>query len=169
MKYILQTERLSLREFNEADAAFIVELVNTDGWIKNVGDKNIKTEERAKDYLLDGPIKSYAKNGYGLCLVELRNEKIPIGMCGIINRETLDNPDIGFAFLPNFTRKGYGFEIAEATLDHAKNNLKIDRVLAITIVQNAASIKLLEKLGFSYYKPITIQHDGAELMLFSKD
>ena len=100
MEAILQTERLLLREFTEDDAAFIVELLNSPGWIQYIGDRNIKTEEQAREYLNNGPLKSYRQNGFGLYMVEKKDDHTPIGMCGIIKRDTLNNPDIGFAFLP---------------------------------------------------------------------
>ena len=120
MKNILETERLLLREFSTEDASFIIELLNSPGWIKYIGDRNVKTPEQASEYLLNGPIKSYAVNGYGLWLVEKKDDQAKIGMCGIIRRETLKDPDIGFAFLPEFSGKGYAYEIAKACLDHAK-------------------------------------------------
>ena len=167
MKKILETENLILREFTENDAAFIIELVNSEGWLKYIGDKNIKTDAQAKEYLLNGPIKSYAQNGYGLAMVELKNDKTPIGMCGIINRETLDHPDIGFAFLPDFANKGFGYEIASKTLQYATGELGIDKVLAITVPENNASIKLLEKIGMTFQKRFNFQNDNTELLLYS--
>jgi RimJ/RimL family protein N-acetyltransferase len=167
MKYILTTERLVLREFTEEDDLFIIELVNTEDWLKYIGDKNIKTRQQAKEYLVKGPIKSYQENGYGLFLVELKDSKIPIGMCGIINRPTLENPDIGFAFLPQYVGQGFGYEIAQSTINYAQNELRINKVLAITIPENLASIKLLTKLGLKFQKSIKFSNDSAELMLYS--
>ena len=166
MKYILHTDRLALREFSENDAGFIIELVNTEEWRRYIGDKNIKTTKQAKDYLNNGPIKSYAEHGYGLCLVERNGDRAPIGMCGIINRPTLNHPDIGFAFLPGFLNQGFGYEIASATLQYAKHILKLDTVLAITVPDNSASIRLLEKLGFSFQNEIK-SPDDTELMLLN--
>jgi RimJ/RimL family protein N-acetyltransferase len=168
MGYIFQTERLRLREFNENDAAFIVELVNSEGWLKYIGDKNVKTEDQARDYLINGPIKSYKDNGYGLYLVELKNEKIPIGMCGIMKRDNLESPDIGYAFLPIYMGQGYAFEIAEQTLRYAKDQLNINKILAITNPENKASIKLLGKLGLTFQKMIDATNHSIELNLFSR-
>ena len=166
MIYILETERLSLRQFEITDTGFIVELVNSPGWIKFIGDRNIKTKEQAEDYLKNGPIKSYEDNGFGLYLVELKNDKIPIGMCGIIKRDNLDSPDIGFAFLPAYTGQGFAFEIASATVEFAKDVLKLPEILAITVPHNKASIKLLEKLGLAFSKKINFSADKEELMLY---
>jgi len=166
MNSILETERLILRQFTIEDAKFIIELLNSPGWIKFIGDRNIKTEEQAKNYLLNGPIKSYAENGFGLSLVELKKDSIPIGMCGIIKRENLEGPDIGFAFLPEFMGKGFAFEIANATMVFAKDNLKLFSIFAITVPDNKKSIKLLEKLGLKFIEAFKFPNDDAELMLF---
>jgi RimJ/RimL family protein N-acetyltransferase len=161
---ILETERLRLRQFTFDDTKFIVELLNSPGWIEFIGDRNIKTEERAIQYLQNGPMKSYLENGYGLSLVETKNGQ-PIGMCGIIRRATLEYPDIGFAFLQKSTGKGYAYEIATATLNYAINNLKLSKILAITVPHNTRSIRLLEKIGMRFVKRFT-NENGEELFLF---
>ena len=167
MNYILETERLFLREFTLSDTKFIVELVNSPGWLQFIGDRNIKTEEQAKEYLQNGPLKSYAINGFGLSLVALKPDETPVGMCGIIRRDSLENPDIGFAFLPAFEGKGLAFEIANATVAYAKNVLKIPVIFAITMPENKRSIKLLEKIGFQYTGMVNSPTDKTQLMLFS--
>jgi RimJ/RimL family protein N-acetyltransferase len=165
-KYILETERLSLREFTLNDTAFIIELVNTPGWIEFIGDRNIKTTEQAKEYLQNGPLKSYELNGFGLSLVEIKSSKKAIGMCGIIKRDNLENPDIGFAFLPEFAGKGFAFEIANATINYAKTVLKLPNIFAITIPSNKRSIKLLEKIGLKYTGMFSLPGDEELLMMF---
>ena len=167
MKYILETERLILREFIPADAAFILELVNSPGWLQFIGDRNIKTTDKAIAYLENGPIKSYAENGFGLAMVETKDHNIPIGMCGIIKRDNLDHPDIGFAFLPAYTGKGYAFEIANATLAYASGQLKLPTIYAITVPGNIRSISLLEKIGLKFIKKINAPKDNEELLLYS--
>lgn len=166
MKYILETERLTLREFVTADTDFIIRLVNSPGWLKFIGDRNIKTTEQAKAYLENGPIQSYNDNGFGLAMVETKEPKEQIGMCGIIKRDSLDNPDIGFAFLPEFTGKGYAFEMAAATLAYATQQLKLPVIYAITIANNVNSIKLLEKIGLKFIKTIR-SPENEELLLYS--
>jgi RimJ/RimL family protein N-acetyltransferase len=166
MPYTLETERLRLREFNLEDAAFIVKLVNSPGWLEFIGDRNIKTDDQAKNYLENGPIKSYRENGFGLSLVESKADKIPIGMCGVLKRDTLDHPDIGFAFLPEFTGMGYASEIARSTLMYALNELKLSKVLAITKAHNTRSIRLLENIGLTLVKNAPSLVDK-ELLLFS--
>jgi RimJ/RimL family protein N-acetyltransferase len=163
MKYILETDRLRLREFTATDTSFTVALLNSPGWLKYIGDRNIKTKDQAKTYLENGPIKSYSEHGYGLSLVEQKEDNVPIGMCGILNRPTLDHPDIGFAFLPDFEGKGYAFEIANAVLDHAKTHLNIPVISAITVPENAKSIRLLEKIGLRFIK--TFSFPGSKEIL----
>jgi RimJ/RimL family protein N-acetyltransferase len=148
--YILQTERLLLRQLTLTDTPFIIELLNTEGWIKYIGDRNVKTAEQARQYLSNGPIKSYADNGFGLYMVALQNNHIPIGMCGLIKRDYLPHPDIGYAFLPQYAGQGYAFEAAKAVLQYAFNHLQKEKILAITLADNASSVKLLQKLGMQY-------------------
>ncbi len=167
MNYILETKRLLLRQFEIGDAPFIVGLVNTPGWLEFIGDRKIKTNEDAIRYLQNGPMKSYEQNGFGLSLVELKNDQTPIGMCGILKRDSLENPDIGLAFLPEFTGKGYAFEIAQATLNYAKHELKLEIIYAITIASNIKSIQLLKKIGLEFVKTIRESKDNSELQLYS--
>jgi RimJ/RimL family protein N-acetyltransferase len=148
---------------------FILELVNSPGWIKFIGDRNIKTEEQARIYLENGPISSYKKYGFGLSLVELKESLQPIGMCGLLKRAGLDHPDIGFAFLPEFTGKGYASEVAAATLSHAKNVLNQKLILAITVPENKSSIKLLGKINMIFCKPVKLPNQNSELLLYSNE
>ena len=167
MNYLLETERLGLREFVSDDAIFIVELLNTPGWLQFIGDRNVKTEEQAIRYLEEGPIKSYKQNGFGLWMVELNTDKTAIGMCGIIKRESLEHPDIGFAFLPQYFGKEYGLEVASATLAYGREKLGIEKILAITVPANEKSIRLLEKIGLSFKEYISATEEGEQLLLYS--
>ena len=167
MEHILETERLRLRKFTLDDTDFIIRLVNSPGWLEFIGDRNVKTKKEAEAYLINGPMKSYEVNGYGLCMVEIKDHNTPIGMCGIINRANMEGQDIGFAFLTEYIGLGYGYEIASATLDYAMNELKLPRVLAITLPTNKPSIKLLEKIGLRFQKNFTFPDEIEELMLFS--
>lgn len=166
MTSILETERLSLREFNTTDAAFIIQLLNSEGWLKFIGDRHIKTLEQAENYLTNGPMKSYSVNGFGLSMVELKNTHTPIGMCGLIKRDNLPDIDIGFAFLEEFMGNGYAFEIAQATINFAKENLHKETILAITIPTNVRSINLLKKIGMKFEKNFSFEGSTEELMLF---
>lgn len=146
---------------------FFVTLVNTPGWIEFIGDRNIKTEAQAIGYLENGPLKSYELHGFGLSMVELKDNKTPIGMCGLLKRETLDHPDIGFAFLPECTGKGYAFEIVKSSLIFAHEQLSIHPILAITVPTNTRSIKLLEKIGMKFVNRFRFPESAHDLMLFS--
>jgi RimJ/RimL family protein N-acetyltransferase len=168
MKYIIQTERLNLREFTFDDTAFIIELVNSPGWLKFIGNRNIKTESDARVYLENGPMKSYIENGFGLSMVERKEDGKKIGMCGIIKRDTLENPDIGFAFLPEYSGQGYAFEIADATMNYAKEKLGIEKISAITVAGNERSVKLLEKIGMKFEKVILFGDKSEELLLYNR-
>jgi RimJ/RimL family protein N-acetyltransferase len=167
MKTILETERLLLREFSLDDTAFIIELLNSPGWIKYIGDRNIKTEQQALAYLQNGPLKSYQQNGFGLSMVEKKDGHVPIGMCGIIKRDTLDNPDIGFAFLPEYNGKGYALEMAAATLAYAKQALGLPVISAITLADNSKSIRLLEKIGLQFSQTVVFPGSEEELLLYN--
>lgn len=164
---ILKTDRLLFREFTFDDTDFIIALLNSPGWLKYIGDRNVKTRDQAIAYLENGPIKSFRDNGFGFGMVELRENMEPIGMCGVTKRDSLDHPDIGFAFLPEHTGKGYAFEIAKATFDHALQVWKIPVIQAITVPYNSASIRLLEKIGLHLEKKIRIPNDDEELLLYS--
>lgn len=164
---ILQTERLLLREFDLTDAPFILELLNTDEWIANIGDFDIKTIDAAKSYLLSRPMEGYKKYGFGMWAVVIKETRELIGMSGLIKRDTLDSPDIGYALLPQFTGNGYAFEMTEATLKYGMDKLAMQCIVAITIEANKPSINLLKKLGFSYEKQIRLSEDAEELQLYS--
>ena len=166
---ITETDRLVISEFTVEDAPFYLELVNTPNWIKYIGDRNIKTLENAKQSLLDNNIKSYKTNGFGFYKLALKNENLkPIGTCGLIKRESLDDIDIGFAMLPDYERKGFGYESAAAIMQLAKLKFNIKRIVAITLPSNKASIALLEKLGLNYEKNVIPFDDDEELLLFAK-
>lgn len=148
---ILETERLIIRPFNFKDTEFVIELLNTESWIKYIGDRKVKTKEQAKLYLENGPLKSYKENGYGLYLVEQKSNDQSIGMGGLIQRSYLNQADLGFAFLDQFKGQGYAFESSIKILEWAKETLHMSRILAITIPDNVSSIKLLEKIGLTRF------------------
>jgi RimJ/RimL family protein N-acetyltransferase len=150
---ILETERLLLRELDkECDAAFTCELLNSPKFLKYLGDREVRTAAEASDFIENRYAASYREHGYGLWAVDLKKSGIPIGICGFVRRDTLPGPDLGFAFLPEFERQGYGLESARAVLDHGRESLGFTDIWAITSVDNDASGSLLEKLGFKYQK-----------------
>jgi [ribosomal protein S5]-alanine N-acetyltransferase len=163
---ILETERLILRKFVFADAPFILELLNTPTWLQFIGDKGVRNLEDAENYLKNGSLKSYTENGFGFyCVIEKSTGK-PIGMCGFIKREELPDADLGFAFLPDFIGKGFGHEIAQATLKYGKDVLKLGRIIAIVDPRNSASNALLLKLGFVFEKIIPFGEKKTLLNLY---
>lgn len=167
MKKILETKRLILRQFTLDDAAFILKLLNTPTWLQFIGDRNVHSIEDAENYLLNGSLKSYAENGFGFYAVVAKETGKTIGMCGLIKRDTLPDIDIGFAFLPNLISKGFGYEIASATLDYALNVLEIKRIVAIVNPENEKSIGLIKKIGMQFEEMIKFGDEGKELMLFA--
>jgi len=164
---VLETERLILRGLNAEDAPFILALLNEPSFLRYIGDKKVRTVQDAEQYILNGPAASYERHGFGLGLVELKETHTPIGICGLLKRDELPDPDIGFAFLPDFWNKGYAFESAAAVLQDARERLNLNRILAITDQDNEASIKLLQKLGFKIERLIKMSTDSTELFLLS--
>lgn len=152
-KVILETERLFLREITEDDAAFILELINAPKFHQYIGDRGVRTVEDARPYIAEKFTKNYDALGYGLYMVCLK-DGTPIGNCGFVLRDTLPGPDLGFAFLPEFEGKGYGVESAKAVMEYGRNTLGFADVYAITTLDNDASGRLLEKVGFEYQEAI---------------
>jgi RimJ/RimL family protein N-acetyltransferase len=165
----LETERLVIRPLSENDAEFIFQLVNEPAWIKNIGDKNVRNLDDARRYIADGPAASYAKFGFGLCAVELKESGAPVGICGLIKRDSLEDPDIGFAFLQRFWSRGFAVESAQAVMEFARSELGANRILAITNSDNQGSIKVLEKIGLRFEKMIQMPGDEKEIKLFAWD
>ena len=163
---VLETERLSLRPISVDDAEFILALLNEPSFLRYIGDKQVRNLEDARQYILNGPVASYERHGLGLLLVELKGSTTPIGMCGLLKRDELPEPDIGFALMPDFCNKGLAFEAAAAVLQDARDRLKLQSILAITSLDNDASIKLLERLGFRFERITRLAPDREEVRLF---
>ena len=151
LKYILETERLLLRQPTIDDAEFLLRIVNEPSWLQYIGDRNVHTIEEAKNYLLNGSIKSFETNGFGFAIVIHKESGALIGMCGLVKRDFLEDVDIGFAYFPQYTGKGYAFEAADAMMKFAREHLFINRISAITTQDNESSIKLLKKI-----EPLTV-------------
>ncbi|HSE28745.1 MAG TPA: GNAT family N-acetyltransferase [Gemmatimonadales bacterium] len=163
----LSTPRLTLRELTPADAPFIRVLLNDPDFIRFIADRGVRTDDDAVRYIEQGPRAMYARHGMGLMLVALREEGVPVGICGLLRRDGLDDPDLGFAFLPEHRGKGYAAEAAAATLAWGRDELGLGRVLAITSLDNDASGRLLEKLGFRFERIVTMPGDAEELKLYA--
>lgn len=157
-----------MRLLTDDDAEFILRLVNEPSWIKYIGDRNIHSVEDAKRYIQTGPLAMYEQHGYCLNLVERLADNVPVGMCGLLNRETLEWPDIGFAFCAEYHGQGFAFEAAKATLKHAQDSLRLTQIAAVTALDNRPSITLLNKLGFAFVKQIQFEQQGEASNLFLK-
>lgn len=163
---VLRTDRLVLRWLDTGDAEFIHELMNDPDWLRYIGDRGIRTPEDARAYLQQGPMAMYAEHGFGLYRVELREGGTPIGICGLIKRDALEDVDIGFAFLPQFRGRGYAFEAAEGTLEFGRRTLGLSRIVAIVSPENRVSMLLLEKLGFVMERRVQLTPGASEVCLF---
>ena len=164
---ILETDQLYLDELSITDAPFILELVNSPGWLQFIGDRGIKNITDAEKYIINGPMASYTKFGHGLYRATLKENAATIGLCGIIKRDTLQYEDIGFALLSQYAGKGYAYEAASAVLQYAKEILGLKKIVAITLRANHRSVKLLTKLGLVFEKNISFPPKEEELMLFT--
>lgn len=162
----ITTERLIIRELVESDSAFVFDLMNSEPWKQNIGDRNIKEMKDAEDYIQNVFQKSYLENGFGLYAMILKTNMQAIGICGIIKRDTLKHPDIGFAMLPLYFGQNYAFEAAKACLKYAKDELNLPVVQAIVLPQNLPSIKLLEKLEMKKIEQ-TVNEKNETLLLYS--
>ena len=162
---VVTTERLVLRHLVIGDAPFIFELVNTPGWLKFIGDRGVRNLHDAKQYLLNGPLESYKKNGFGLWLVSRKEDHQPIGMCGILRRPSLEYPDIGFALLPQYTGKGYAREAIKVTIALAGEKFGLSFLNAIATPDNDRSTLALLRSGFVFQKRF-VNEKNEDLSLF---
>jgi RimJ/RimL family protein N-acetyltransferase len=163
----LETERLVLREFTGADAPFMLRLVNEPAFLRYIGDRGVRTLDDARRYIADGPVAGYARDGHGLMRVDRKSDGAALGMCGVLKRDALPEPDIGYSFLPEYWSQGYALESARAVMGHARETLRLGRILAITTRDNDSSIRLLDKLGFRFERMMAFGSE--ELRLFASD
>jgi [ribosomal protein S5]-alanine N-acetyltransferase len=167
MTKVLETQRLNLRRLSVDDDTFILELLNDPLWLRFIGDRGVRTLEDARDYILKGPVAMYERMGFGLYLVERKNDGAALGICGLIKRDGLEDVDLGFAFLPEFRAQGYAYESAAAVLAYGRSAFALKRIVAITSPDNERSAHLLEELGFTFEKTIQLPNDDEELKLFA--
>lgn len=163
---VFETARTRVRWLVPLDAPFIQELVNQPSWLRNIGERNVHDRAGAEGYITNGPRASYAAHGFGLWCVERKEDGAPLGMCGLLRREYLDAPDIGYAFLERHQGRGYASEVTAATMAHARSALGLGRIYASVVVGNAASIRVLEKLGMHYLRPLSQPGDNVEVSLY---
>ncbi len=143
---IAETDRMFLRRLTVDDAEFVLALLTDPAWLRFIGDKGARTLEDARAYINNGPMAMYERLGFGLFVTERKSDGVPMGMCGLIKRDGLDDVDIGFAFLPAYRGRGYAFEAAAAVMDYGRNIVGLTRIVAITSPDNESSARLLEKL-----------------------
>ena len=165
---ILETERLIMRILNHNDAEMILKLLNEKSFLDNIGDKKVRNLQDARDYIDLGPLAMQRKMGFSLYCCQRKIDNQAIGISGLIKRDGVDLPEVGFAFLADFIRQGYGYETATAVIAHANTSLNIDRLQAISHVENHASIGLLKRLGFHYLKNILLDNATTSVALFEK-
>jgi protein-tyrosine-phosphatase/RimJ/RimL family protein N-acetyltransferase len=163
---VFESPRLRMRRVSEQDAPFILALLNDPGWLRYIGDRGVRTLGDARRYIEQGPCRMYAEHGFGLYLIERKDDGAPLGLCGLIRRDTLPDVDIGFALAEPFRGQGYAFEAAAATLRYARESLKLARVVAIALPENHASTRLLERLGLRFERTIAFGPAGEELNYF---
>lgn len=161
-----ETERLIIQPTSEKDAKFIFQLLNTPKWIKYIGDRNVKTVEKAKEYINEKMIPQLDRLGYSNYTLIRKKDNQKIGTCGLYDREGMEGIDIGFAFLPDYENKGFAFEASNRLKDAAFNEFGIEIISAITTKDNLLSQKLLEKLGLKFTGMITLPNDNEELLVY---
>jgi ribosomal-protein-alanine N-acetyltransferase len=162
----LQTARLRLRPLTVDDADFVLALLNEPSFIEHIGDKRVRTREDARSYVELGPEASYAAHGFGLDCVELKASGRPIGICGLLKRDFLDDVDVGYAFLPEYWSRGYASEAVKAVMADARERLGLNRLAALVNCNNNDSIRLLDKLGFAFEKMVTLQQAEPDVRLY---
>ena len=153
---MLHTERLTLAKLSFDDVDFIFDLLNEPTFKRFIGDKGIHTKDLALQYLRDVPLRQYEHHGFGLYRVGVGEENIAAGICGLVSREGFTDPDLGFAFLHAHWGQGYACESSLAVLAESRDKFSLRRIIAMADEDNAASIHLLEKLGFRYEQMVTM-------------
>jgi RimJ/RimL family protein N-acetyltransferase len=166
---VRRSERLVLRRLVPEDAAFVMELVNEPGWLRFIGDRHVHSLEDARGYLERGPLTLYERLGFGFYRVEIGASGTVVGICGLIKRDALEDVDIGFALLARHAGHGYAFEAAAETLRHAREDLGLKRLAAITNPDNVRSIALLEKLGMRFERMIRLPGEESDIRLFGME
>lgn len=162
----IHSTRLVLRAFSGDDAAFILDLMNEPAFLRYIGDRGLRSLDDARRYLRQGPIASYAEHGHGLLHISLRDDGTPIGMCGLVRREGLPGPDIGFAITQSFAGQGYATEAARAVIEHGRRHLQLTDIYGITQPDNQKSIRTLQKLGLRWLETRPLLTEGPLLHIF---
>ena len=164
---ILETKNLILRQVSPDDAQFILALLNDPAFIRNIGDRGVRTLDNARNYIRNRLVASYEKFGFGMYLAILKDSGDATGLCGLVKRDGLDDVDIGYAFLPQYRSKGYATESALAVKEYAKSVIRLKRLVAITDPANQGSIRVLKKIGLEFEKMVRLSEDDIELKLYA--
>jgi len=165
----LETARLSLRRFAFDDAPFVVELLNQPSFIRNIGDRGVRNVDDARRYLRDGPMAMYEKCGFGLWRASRREDDVFVGMCGLLKRDILPDVDVGYAFLPEHWGQGYAFEAADATVALGAGKFGLKRIIGVVSDHNAASIRVLEKIGMRFERMYPMHPNEPEVRLYGRN
>ncbi|WP_261886109.1 GNAT family N-acetyltransferase [Vibrio pomeroyi] len=162
----VETERLRLRMITPRDATFIQRLYSSEDFLRYIGDKEINDTEKAVEYIKNNILKMHQEKGVCLLMVEIKETSTPIGICGLIKRDTLESHDIGYGFVPEFYGQGFAREAAKVIIEQAKQNADIDHLVAITTSDNIRSIALLTKLGFVFERVEDVISESVNLNLY---
>lgn len=164
---ILRTARLALREVESSDAAFVQELLSSRPFIDNIGDRQVRTLDDAQRYIEQNIRASYRRHGIGMWLVTALESGELLGLCGLLRRDHLEHPDVGYALLPHAFGRGYATEAAGACLRYGREVLGFGTICAIVAPHNRASIHVLEKLGLRLQREIPAPEPDRVLQLFA--
>jgi RimJ/RimL family protein N-acetyltransferase len=161
----MNTERLTIQPLVPNDQRFILELLNSAGWIQFIGDRHVHTVEEASAY-----VQKIIENVHiRYWVVRLKAGDEPIGIITLIKREYLTHHDVGFAFLPRFTNKGFALEATSAVLSEVAKSPEHNHLYAITVPSNTRSVRLLKKIGFEFEKEIEVEKETLQLHGVSSD
>jgi len=163
------TARLCLRRLTIDDAPLMLAIWNDPEFVRYVGDRGIRTLDQAQTALRDGVLRLYADHGFGPYTMVLPNPDRAIGICGLFQRDSLDDPDIGFAVLPDYRNRGYVFEAARSVVAYAREELKLQRLTAIVSPENAASVALIRKLGLEFERMHRMSGDDDEVAIYGTE
>lgn len=169
---VLETERLTLHRLSDAsqsDCAFVLRLLNDPDFLRFIGDRGVHELADAAPYLRRGPMASYAANDFGLLRVQRKSDGASIGMCGLVRREPLAHPDLGYALLPEYRSQGYVAEAGAAVLADAHARLHQSTILAVVVPENLPSIRTLRALGFNWRQDLRLPGDDTLLHLYGRD
>ena len=169
MTPVLVTSRLSLRELTTSDCGFLRELMNEPAYIANIGDRGVRSDQQAEQYIEEKYVASYARHGYGLYLVELKPDAQAVGICGLVRRDALEHPDLGFAYLQRYWSRGFAAEAATAVLAHARDGLSLAQIDAVVSPDNVRSIRLLGRLGFRYARTMRLPGMALDSQIYESD